>query len=292
METLLKHADNALQKAKSEGVDRYCFFSEEMANQAANRMKIEGELRNAIEREEFVLHYQPQMEISSKRIVGVEALIRWPLAGKMVSPLDFIPIAEETGLIIPLGRWIVRAACKEIQRISLQLHTAVRVAVNISAIELNQSDFVDYIASVLASTGLPPAQLELEITESTAMDEIEKTIVVLNKLVELGVSLAIDDFGTGHSSLNYLKRLPVHCLKIDRAFVRDIPEDQNDSAIVRTIITMTRTFNLQVVAEGVETQEQLDFLQQEGCNIAQGYLLSKPIPPDALERFLEAHLKV
>ena len=283
---LLRNADTAMYRAKNEGRNQLCFFDEAMAEQTALRLSLETALRMSLEKGAFALHYQPQMEISSGRILGVEALIRWPHDGKLVSPADFIPLAEETGLIIPLGQWIFETACREIWALSKEIKHDLLLAVNISAREIGVPGFADDVANILKRTGMPPKQVEIEITESIAMSDITKTTALLQGLSSLGIDVAIDDFGTGHSSLAYLKQLPVDRLKIDRTFVRDTPEDKGDSAIVRTIITMSKTLELEVVAEGVETQEQLDFLRQEGCHVAQGYLISRPLAIDQLKQFL------
>jgi len=284
--TLLKNADTAMYRAKNEGRNRLCFFDATMAEQAALRLTLETALRLAIEHQAFTLHYQPQVDLASGRVVGVEALIRWQRDGSLVSPADFIPLAEETGLIVPMGQWMIATACREILDLSRELGYGIRLAVNISAREIGAPTFYDDLRRTLDRTGMPPHWLELEITESIAMHDIGKTAALLKKVSEYGVSIAIDDFGTGHSSLAYLKQLPVDYLKIDRTFVRDIPDDKEDSAIVRTIITMSGTLDVRVIAEGVETPEQLEFLRHEGCDLAQGYLLSKPIPIQQLKAYL------
>jgi EAL domain-containing protein (putative c-di-GMP-specific phosphodiesterase class I) len=253
------------------------------------RLTMETALRLAMERQSFILHYQPQLDIASGRVVGVEALLRWKRDNVLVSPGEFIPLAEETGLIVPLGQWMIATACREILALSHEVGHGLRLAVNISAREIVSPNFVDDLRRILDHTGMPHHWLELEITESIAMHDISKTAVLLNNLSALGISIAIDDFGTGHSSLAYLKQLPVDYLKIDRTFVRDIPGDKEDSAIVRTIITMSRTLGVRVIAEGVETGDQLDFLRAEGCDLAQGYLLSRPIPHNELKAFLLRH---
>ncbi len=286
---LLRNADTAMYRAKNEGRNQMCFFDESMAEQTALRLAMETALRLAVERGAFTMHYQPQMEIATGRILGVEALIRWQHDGNLVSPADFIPLAEETGLIIPLGQWMLETACREILSLSRELDRELRLAVNISAREISAPGFAQTLAEILERTGMPPQRVEIEITESIAMSDIAKTTHLLEYLSNQGIDVAIDDFGTGHSSLSYLKRLPVDRLKIDRAFVRDTPQDMGDSAIVRTIITMSYTLDLEVVAEGVETQEQLDFLSHEGCHVAQGYFISKPLPLAELKLFLREH---
>jgi diguanylate cyclase (GGDEF)-like protein/PAS domain S-box-containing protein len=286
MESLIRSADTAMYRAKAGGRNQFRFFDEEMSEQAARHLALETALRYAVERREFLVHYQPQVDVASGAIVGVEALLRWRHDDRLVPPLDFIPLAEETGLIVPIGRCVLETACGEIARLSRDTGQRLRLAVNISARELTQPDFPGQVRSALEASGLPADQLELEITESVAMAEVEQTIAIFHALAELGVALAIDDFGTGYSSLSYLKRLPVDRLKIDRSFVEDTPEDKEDCAIVRTILGMAHTLGLQVIAEGVETEAQLDFLRREGCELAQGYHLSRPIPLDELERLL------
>ncbi len=289
LSSLLKNADTAMYRAKHEGRNRLCFFDETMAEQAALRLTLETALRLALERQAFTLHYQPQIDIASGKTVGVEALIRWQRDGTLVSPAEFIPLAEETGLIVPMGQWMIATACREILQLTRELGYGLRLAVNISAREIVSPSFLDDLRAILERTGMPAHWLELEITESIAMHDITKTATLLKNVSALGMTIAIDDFGTGHSSLAYLKQLPVDYLKIDRTFVRDIPGDKEDSAIVRTIITMSRTLDVQVIAEGVETEEQLEFLRQEGCDLAQGYYLSKPIAIADLKTFLRQH---
>jgi diguanylate cyclase (GGDEF)-like protein/PAS domain S-box-containing protein len=286
---LLKNADTAMYRAKHEGRHRISFFDEAMAEQAAMKLTMETALRLALEKKSFTLHYQPQMDVATGRIVGVEALIRWRQNGQLISPAEFIPLAEETGLIVPMGYWMVTTACREMLDLSTQLGHDLRVAVNISAREIGMPDFADGLRRILETTGMPARLLELEITESIAMHDIGKTAALLNNLSQMGISIAIDDFGTGHSSLAYLKQLPVDYLKIDRTFVRDTPGDKEDSAIVRTIITMSRTLDVRVIAEGVETPEQMEFLRREGCDMIQGFYLSRPVPVEELKDFILRH---
>ncbi|MFX3673188.1 MAG: PAS domain S-box protein [Paenisporosarcina sp.] len=283
VETLIKHADFAMYQAKKAGKNNFKFyFSNE---QEFTPLQMEVDLHKAIERDELLLHYQPKLNLKTGNIVGVEALIRWnhPERG-MISPANFIPVSEETGLIIPIGEWALYTACKQNKAWHQKGFTTV-MAVNLSARQFTQSSFVNTIATILKETELEPQYLELEITESMTAD-IERTISTLQQFKQLGVRISIDDFGTGFSSLNYLKQFPVDTLKIDQSFVRELYNNPNDETIVKTIISMAHNLNLNVVAEGIETKEQLVFLQQHLCNEGQGYLFSKPFPANELEEAL------
>ena len=285
--TLLKHADVAMYKAKrsNTGVE---FFEASMEQSLSAHVRLESELRCAIERNELEVFYQPKALVDGTTIVGMEALVRWrhPTRG-LVPPNDFIPLAEETGLILPLGELVLRTACSQVQAWVRQGMKALPVAVNISGRQLQQPDFVHCVERALRDTGLPPHLLELEITESTLMEDAEATLELLHRLRELGVRLSIDDFGTGYSSLVYLKRFPMDALKIDRAFIRDLPGDADDVVIASAIIALAHSLHLDVVAEGVETREQRAFLEQSSCDLIQGYLLSEPLPAKEFEqRFL------
>ncbi|MFA5082743.1 MAG: EAL domain-containing protein, partial [Hydrogenophilaceae bacterium] len=266
MPTLLKNADTAMYRAKEDGRHCFRFFNAGMAEQAALQVARENALRLAVQNQAFSLHYQPQIELATGATVGVEALIRWHQGDQVISPLEFIPLAEETGLIVPIGRWVLATACRDIAGLHTAGQRGIKLAVNISAIELKQVDFIEQVVMALAESGLPAESLELEITESTMMVDVTRVASVLDSLAAMGVGLAIDDFGTGYSSLAYLKQLPVDYLKIDRSFVRDIPNDKEDSTIVRAILTMSHTLGLQAIAEGIETEEQLAFLREEGCH--------------------------
>ena len=287
VESLLRNADAAMYRAKEAGRNTYAFYSEEMTSHALERVLIEGQLRRAIERDELVLHYQPQIDLASGRLVGVEALVRWehPTEG-ILPPARFIPVAEESGLMLPLGEWVLREACRQTKAwLDAGLEIA-RVAVNVAGPQIQRGQLGETVRRVLAQTGLPPERLELEITEDFLMAHAEQTVALLTELRSLGVGLAIDDFGTGYSSLAYLKRLPVDKLKIDRSFVYDLPSDENDAAIANAIIALGRSLRIRVIAEGVETPAQRQFLIATGCDEAQGYLFSRPLAADALEAFL------
>jgi len=285
---LAERADIAMYRAKEMGGNNYQFYTAAMNESLGERLRIESALRTALERREFELHYQPQVDTASGRIVGMEALIRWrhPEMG-MVAPNRFIPLAEETGLILPIGAWVLRSACEQLRAWQGEGRGQLRVAVNVSARQLAEPDFVQSVALVLAQTGLKPQCLELELTESTVMNDVEHAVTVMRGLKKLGVQLAIDDFGTGYSSLAHLKRFEIDVLKIDQTFVRDLTVDPDDAAIVITIIALAGNLDLEVISEGVETEEQVAFLRQHGCHQMQGYYFSRPVPPAALLAVLE-----
>jgi diguanylate cyclase (GGDEF)-like protein len=273
-ELLLKNADHAMYRAKDAGRNSYQLFTEAMNSRALERLSMENNLRHALERGELALHYQPQFNVATNKITGVEALLRW----KGIGPSEFIPIAEETRLIVPIGEWVLRKACRRAKEWQSQGHAGLRMAVNLSPRQFQHTDLPLLIAGALAESGLAPGDLELEITESTAMQNTERTIATLRRLREMGVRIAIDDFGTGHSSLNYLRTFPVDTVKIDQEFVHEIESSQADRAIVSAVIGMARGLNLRVIAEGVETEAQLAFLRQHGCDEVQGFLLGVPAP--------------
>ncbi len=281
-EDLLKHADIAMYRAKETGRNNFQFYTSTMNERALERLRIESDLRNALERDEFILYYQPQVDLRTCEIVGVEALIRWqhPEWG-MVPPARFITLAEETGMIVPIGAWVIKTAChqgKAWQQLGLG---NFRVAVNLSARQFAQQDLVETVAQALNESGLDPTCLEIELTESLVMADVDRAIGILRELKALGVTLSIDDFGTGYSSLSYLKRFPIDVLKIDQSFVNDISVDADDAAIVSSIISLAHSLRLQVIAEGVETQSQLDYLRENGCDQMQGYFFSRPITQEA-----------
>ena len=287
MHTLLKHADIAMYLAKRRGRGASQFYIDSMNQGIAERLQLENALHRAIEREEFELHYQPQVDLHSGAVVGVEALIRWnhPERG-LVMPGHFIPLAEESGLIDAISHWVLQAACRQQREWQRQGVNGLRVAVNLSARNFHD-DIEGKVQRVLAETGVEPALLELELTESMLMTDPQRSAEVLAGLSALGVSLSVDDFGTGYSSLSYLKRFPIHRLKVDRSFVNGVPEDVEDSAITGTIIAMAHNLQLRVIAEGVERPEQVAFLRERGCHEAQGYLYSPPRPANELRALLE-----
>ncbi len=285
--TLLRNADAAMYRAKHEGRDNYQFYTEELTRNAFERMLLENNLRQAIEKEQLTLFYQPQINLTSGNIIGVESLIRWnhPDLG-MIPPAKFIPMAEQSGLIHPIGQWVLRTACIQGVRWLEQGIFFGRIAVNIAGPQLQRGHLVPEVIAILKETGLPTELLELEITESFIMKKTEAAIKQLHSLQKIGLTLAIDDFGTGYSSLSHLKQLPVNRLKIDQSFIRDIPDDQDDMAISDAMIAMARSLGLTVIAEGVETEKQASFLRQAGCHEAQGYLYSRPVSPDNLIELL------
>ena len=279
---LMRHADLALHRAKLAGGNGLTVFSRDLAEEIQRRVSLETQLKQALQRGEFSLHYQPKVDLSHGRIVGWEALLRWqsPNLG-LVSPVEFIPIAEQTGLIRSIGDWVLREACRQVCEWRAMGLTTGSVAVNLSTRQFRQKDLAQAVQSALEDTGLPPSLLELEITESAIMDNLTSAAAVLAQLERLGIHIAVDDFGTGHSSLSYLKTFSIHCLKIDRSFIHDIPGDESDAAIVRTIIALAGSLGLTVVAEGVESEDQLLYLRNNRCDQMQGYFFSTPLPPAA-----------
>lgn len=291
MHALLKFADTAMYYAKNAGKNTYRVFTASMQGEAQKRFAMNGNLRRALEREEFVLHYQPQINLRTGHISGVEALIRWahPDLG-MISPLEFIPTAEETGLIIPIGNWVLQTACLQLKAWHDRGMTHVRMAVNLSGRQLKEDNFVAVVLGIIASTGVNPSALELELTESMLMDAAQPTIDKLDALRAAGATLAIDDFGTGYSSMSYLKRFPINTLKVDRSFVRDLPGNLQDVAITKAIISMAHSMELHVVAEGIETSGQESLLISNGCNSGQGFLYSKPVSASQIEALILAEV--
>ena len=288
VEDLLKNADVAMYRAKDSGRDAVRFYSGTMSVRSMGGLAMERDLRRAIDNEGFELYYQPKLELATGRRIGAEALLRWRNEeGEYISPSSFIPIAEESGLIVPLGEWVLREACKQAHEWQREYGAAPRIAVNISSQQFHQSDLQRTVMTALFEAGAKPSSLQLELTESTLIRDVNKTITVLEYLKNTGITLAIDDFGTGYSSLSYLKRLPIDALKIDRSFVMDLEASNDSATICAAIIAMANELGLTVIAEGVETNAQLDFLRRQSCDQVQGYLFSKPIcAKDYEDRFL------
>src|ERR1041385_5258106 len=290
-QTLLKNAGAALYKAKRSGGANYQFYTADMHELATKRLELESNLRRAIQNEEFLIHYQPRVSVDSLTITGVEALIRWqhPQRG-LIPPAEFIPLAEDTGLIVPIGEWVLRTACLQGQRWRDQGFAPVQIAVNISARQFHDQDLSQTVIRILEETGLSPKCLELELTESSIMGDGEFAAEMLNRLKSMGINISIDDFGTGFSSLASLKRLPIDVLKIDQSFVREATSDPDDAALVMAIITLAHNLRLRVVAEGVETEDQLRFLQLLRCDEIQGDFFSKPLSAETLVRIFEPQI--
>jgi len=287
VDTLLQHADSAMYHAKQQGKDNYQFFSPSMNASSLQKLTMENQLRKAIERGELMLHYQPKVESCSRRISGVEALIRWrhPDLG-MISPAEFIPLAEETGLIVPIGDWVLEQACRQAAAWRAAGLKPGSIAVNMASPNFAQKDFVSKVAATLARERLEAGSIEIELTESILMQDAQAARVTLEALKSHGLQLSIDDFGTGYSSLAYLKRFPIDTLKIDRAFVRDVIQNPEDASITSAIIALGGSLGLSVVAEGVETEAQAEFLQKRGCDFMQGYLFSRPVIADDITAML------
>jgi len=286
-DSLLRNADSAMHRAKLDGRNNYAFYTESMTKQAAEQLKLQTALHQALVNEDFYLMYQPKVKLSDLKPNGFEALIRWhDTALGQISPAEFIPLAEKIGLIWDIGLWVLKTACLQGVEWLTQGKTFERISVNVASLQLQRNDFVDKVRSILLETGLPAKHLELEVTESCMMNDPDAIIRDLKLLGAMGIALSIDDFGTGYSSLNYLKKLPIDKLKIDQSFVRDIPHDTNNTAIAKAVIALGHALNLQIIAEGVETVEQADFLRLNGCDLVQGYLYSKPRLPQDLNEFL------
>ena len=289
-ENLIKDADSAMYRSKELGRNTFQYYTKDLNMQTSSRLRLETDLRHAIERGEFILHYQPKVDLASNEIIGVEALIRWqhPENG-LIPPNDFIPILEENGLIIPVGEWVVRTVCEQNMAWKRNGNRPLTVAVNLSGRQFMQKNLVGSIAGILEETGMEPRFLELELTESILMQHTSYNVATLAELVAMGIQISIDDFGTGYSSLSYLKRFDLHALKIDRSFVNELSTNKDDVAIVSAIIALANSLGLSVIAEGVETQEQLDMLRNLGCHQVQGYFLGRPMSADLLAEHLSRH---
>ncbi len=288
-ETLVRNADSAMYRAKEQGRDNYQLYTPAMNAKAVERLSLESRLRQAVANDELELHFQPFFDMKTAKVLGAEALLRWrhPELG-LIPPGEFIPIAELSGLIVPIGEWVLRTACAEARKWHAKGFPQLTVSVNLSSRQFQQTDLVSQVTSALAETGLEPDKLDLEITESNAMQNAEHSINTLWGLKKQGVRISMDDFGTGYSSLNYLKRFPIDRIKLDQSFVRDLPGDKDDAAIAMAVIAMGRSLELVVIAEGVETAEQLEFLKDRDCDQLQGFLFSRPLPSAAFETFLES----
>jgi len=287
VDSLLRFADMAMYKVKQRGKKSYCFFNTLIKDEIQARVNIEMHLKKALENNEFILHYQPQVDVETKQIIGFEALVRWlsPELG-LVPPLKFIHVAEEIGFIVPLGEWILRTSCEFCNTINKERNTNYKISVNISVMQILQDNFNDMVEQALKDTGLPANLLELEITESIIMESPEVVVGKLKALREKGISVALDDFGTGYSSLAYLKSIPITTLKIDKLFIDDISSDGSNTTLTDSIINLGHKIGLAIVAEGVETQDQLKYLENNKCDMIQGYLFSKPLPPEDIGKLL------
>ncbi len=291
---VLKHADIALNRAKEDGRDTIKEYSEDYDRAVQLRFQMLRDLRDAMEKDQLALYYQPQLDLKSGKVIGAEALIRWwkpdssKEGGHFISPAEFIPIAEQSGLIVPIGEWVMKTAVETAMGWRNTGHD-IRIAVNVSGAQFYQSDIVAYTSKILRETGLPPHMLELEVTESVFMEDIQHTIAILQNLHALGVELAIDDFGTGYSSLSYLRQFPIDRLKIDQSFIRNALQNPDDAAIARTIVALGHSLNLKVIAEGVETKDHEQFLMAQSCDEVQGFRYSKPIPKDKFSEFIAGY---
>jgi EAL domain-containing protein (putative c-di-GMP-specific phosphodiesterase class I) len=281
----MKNADTAMYHAKERGKNNFQFYQADMNARALERLELESDLRHALEQGEFLLYYQPQFSGDGMRLTGVEALLRWrhPKRG-LVPPGDFIPVLEELGLVVQVGDWVLSEACRQLKSWHQAKMRLPKISVNISARQFADGQLAQRIAAIIEDSGLPPACLELELTESILMRDVGEAMNILENLKRLGLCIAVDDFGTGYSSLNYLKQFPIDVLKIDRSFVDGLPDGERDAQIARAIIAMAHSLNLAVIAEGVETHAQLGFLREHGCDEVQGYLFGHPVPAAQFER--------
>lgn len=291
VEAMVQQSASACNRVRRAGGNDFAVYDEAMSRAAAKVLRLAADLHHAVENNELRLQYQPKVDTATGRLLGMEALVRWihPERG-MISPVEFIPVAEDTGLIVAIGRWVLREACRQNMEWQCSGLRPLRVAVNLSARQFRSGELLDEIDAALADTGLPVDSLELEVTESMVMEDPESVIKLLGAIHDRGIHIALDDFGTGHSSLAYLKRFPIDCLKVDRAFIKDTPENTDDVAIAKTIIAMAQALNMSTVAEGVETPEQLALMQELGCGQIQGYFFSRPLPADDFLAYYRAHL--
>jgi diguanylate cyclase (GGDEF)-like protein len=285
--TLMKCADLALYRAKELGRDDYQVYESKLNQRAMERLVLERDLRRAIHDREFILHYQPQYELETGKMVGLEALVRWQQGSEVVSPAKFIPVAEECGLIVPLGRWVLEEAAARCAEFSRRSGSPMRICVNVSALQIQRPDFANEVALILQQAGLPPKQLVVELTESALMQNPEQGSYAMEQLQQMGVGIAMDDFGTGHSSLTHVSVLPISMIKIDRSFIQNCSRRKADASILTAIVTMGHALGLKVLAEGVETEEQAEVLRALGCDEVQGYLFSRPVPAERLIELLE-----
>lgn len=288
-QTIIKNVNSAMYVAKANGKNTYAYFEQSFNQMLTDKIELQSELRKAIEKKEFVLFYQAQMDLMDKRVLGFEALIRWNHPSKgLLYPNDFIYIAEESGLIVSIGEWVLRTACLQLKEWTDLGYNDISMAVNLSGRQFKDKDFVQMVFDVIEDTGIDPKKLELEITESVALEDLDYTISTIKELKAIGVEFSLDDFGTGYSSMSYLKRLPVSNLKIDKSFLDTVMDDASDQKIIQAIISLARNLDLHVIAEGVERFEQEQFLQDSNCNMAQGFLYSKPVPKDRAVEFLNS----
>ena len=287
---VMKNADLAMYHAKSKGRNNYRFFESSMNQASLERVELEYEIQAALEHEEFVLYYQPKINTNTEHVVGVEALIRWQHPKKGLIPPDvFIPMAEESGLMLSLGEWVLRSACHQLGQWQKQGMSHLQVSINLSASQFLQKDFSVIVDSILTKENLDPSLLEIEITESMAMDDPHESIQSMHKLRQIGIKLTVDDFGTGYSSLSYLKQFPINYLKLDRSYVKDIETDPSDAVICSAAISLAHNLGLQVVAEGVETEKQYQYLKRLNCDMMQGFYFCKPLPANEVEAFIQSH---
>ena len=286
-ESLLRDADVAMYRAKQKGRATYEVFDQQMSDHAQDQLNLENDLRLALERAELRLLFQPNYDLASQKVIGFEALLRWEHAHRnTILPDKFITLAEDSGLIVPIGNWVLRQACEQAKLWQRQYSAPIEISVNLSARQMRQPELAGLVAGVLEETQLPPHLLKLEITESVMMDDAEQTLLTLSALSTLGVRLAIDDFGTGYSSLSYLRRFPIHCLKVDRTFIQNLGENRQDTEIVRAIVTLAKTLDLQVVAEGVEKESHVALLCELGCDVGQGFYFAKPLTSEEAAKLL------